>query len=546
MNHPLAAGHGFRAELPGNWQRVADAWRSGTFHTARYPDTVVGRPVDWALDPHDSSWLFRFHNLDVLYALARATEAGDDAAAPLLAETISSWEAAHPVPNVETPPWARHTTALRAQALARVVGLVPDELLRPALERHALFLADPAHYSGPWNHGFDESLALMAVGGALGDAKAVDLGVERASAAVAIMCDEQGATNEQASVYHFYVWKLFGQFEQELRLCGRDIPAVMSRRAAIVDFLTHASLPNGQLVQIGDSLDTGVPLLAGTSLEYCRSAGQNGPKPSRRVEVFERGWAFARSGWGEERDFSDESVMGLRFGPGRAVHGHSDHTSVFLFARGRMVVNDAGFSGYADPERRAYELNEYGHSQVVVAGSPYRATVSTRLESRVEARGMVAFSLADEPYAGVVRRRHVLYLPALDGVVVHDVVRVPPAAIVRQLWHAGTSLAPTAEANQVRLSDDRGVHVLTQLMPVTNIDVAHGVKGSKTVGWAGTGLGRFAPAAVVTSRTSTDTEGLARYLTAILPDDVGARWEEGAVHVGAERIGVDDRGFDLR
>lgn len=543
---PLDEGHGHRAELPGNWRRVTDSWLKGVFHTARYPDTPVGHPVDWAVNPHDSSWLFRFHNLDLLYALARAAEEGDEAARAAIGETIRSWEAAHPVPDVETPPWARHTTALRAQALARVVGLAPDDVLRPALERHVVFLSDPHHYSGPWNHGFDESLALMAIGGALWDEDAIDLGVSRASEAVAIMCDEQGATNEQASVYHFYVWKLFGQFEAELRLCGRQVPAVLSRRAAILEFLTHASLPNRQLVQVGDALDTGVPLIPGTPLEFCRSGGEQGPKPSRRVQVFDRGWAFARSGWGESRSFDDESVMGVRFGPGRAVHGHSDHTSVFLFARGRMVVNDAGFSGYADPERRAYELNEYGHSQVVVSGSPYRATVSTRLESRVESHGMVAFSLADEPYAGVARRRHVLYLPALDGVVVHDVVKVPTTAVVRQLWHAGTSLVPTTDANQVRLSDDRGVHVLSQLMPVTNIDVAHGVKGSKTVGWAGVGLGRFTPAAVVTSRTSADPEGFARYLTGILPDGVEVGWDGAAVRVGDERIGLDDGGFDLR
>jgi len=518
----LNTGHGERTEVPTDYHQVAESWDRGVMHTARYPDTPVGDPIEWSLDAHDGSWLFRFHNMEYLFSIYRCLDdTGDERYRALIDRIISSWIAAHPSAVTDTPPWMRHTTAMRAQALSFAAGYIsPSDAYVAALRQHGDFLADPANYSGAWNHGFDESLALLAVGATIGEQAWIDLAVQRASDAIGAMCDLQGATNEQASVYHYYVWKQFGQFEQELDRCGIPHPPVLQRRAAIIDFLVHASQPNRYLVPIGDSLSTPVPSIAGTPLEYTASQGEKGAPPARRVQVFQRGWAFARTGWGTERPFASESMLTLRFGPGRAVHGHSDHTSLYYYAGGRPVVGDAGFSAYGDPKRRAYELNEYAHSQVVVAGAgPYRPGAETTLLQHTEAKDWEQFVLQDFPYRGVRRTRSISFVHDPECVVIHDAITVPgEGAVVRQLLHMGTSLEVSDQRGNERVlfKDQDGEIEVRQFLPVTNIDVTRGASGITTSGWVGIGLGRKAPGAVITARGIVDANR-SHFMTSISP-----------------------------
>lgn len=534
----LSPGHGQRTEVPADYQLVAESWARGIMHTSRYPDTPVGDPVDWSVDVHDGSWLFRFHNMEYLFSIIRTLdETGDRIYQDLIARIVHSWIGAHPTPAPDTAPWMRHTTAMRAQALSFAAGYVPaSEVYVGALRQHGEFLADPKNYSGAWNHGFDESLALLAVGATVGEQAWIDIAVQRASDAITAMCDLQGATNEQASVYHFYVWKQFGQFEEELDRCGIEHPTALRRRDAIVDFLVHASQPNSYLVAVGDSLGTLVPSIPGTPLEYTASQGQTGSPPSRRVKVFDRGWAFARTGWGTERAFEQESLLSLRYGPGRAVHGHSDHTSFHYFTGGRSVIGDAGFSGYSDPRRRAYELNEHAHSQVVVSGSGrYRPEVETQLLQHTEAKGWEQFVLSDSPYRGVERYRTISFVHEPECILLHDSVIVrAEKSVVRQLLH----LAPTLELRHqqgqegVVFADEHGELEIRQLVPVSNIDVTRGVRGMTTSGWVGVGLGRKAPGAVVTSRGSISAQH-ASFITMITPHiGVDVSMEAGIVRVG--------------
>lgn len=540
----LSTGHGERTELPADYMRVADSWARGVMHTSRYPDTTVGDPVEWTLDAHDGSWLFRFHNMEYLYCILRAfEETGREAYRDLVMRIVTSWIAAHRQADSSTAPWMKHTTAMRAQALAYCSGTIPasDEYVA-ALRQHGAFLAEPANYSGAWNHGFDESLALLAVGATVGEQPWIDLAVRRASEAIETMCDLQGATNEQASVYHFYVWKQFGQFEEELDRCGIEHPVALRRRPAILDFLVHASQPNGRLVAVGDALETRVPSIPGTPLEYAASQGEQGDVPSRRVQVFDRGWAFARTGWGIDRPFAEESMLTLRFGPGRAVHGHSDHTGFHFFTGGREVVGDAGFSGYANPERRAYELNEFGHSQVVVAGAgAYRATAPSTLVQHTQTPQWTQFVLLDNPYRGVARRRVLTMVDEARCVVVLDDVKVPgDAAIARQLLHLGATLTPAGRDENVSLDlrDEHGTVTVRHLLPVSNVDVACGTPGSTTVGWVGIGLKRYRPGTVLTSR-GLISGGRCRFATAICADPSVLVSREGDdLLVGGLRIPV--------
>lgn len=498
----MRAGHGYRPELDADPIQLANGWIDGRMITPRYEPVTVGTLIDWSLDPFDASWLFRFHNLEYVFSILHAyEETGNQAYLDRVQEILESWTACHSTVDDKSPVWARHTTAMRSQALAYSASYFDEAWLARALLIHGRFLSDPANFSGAWNHGFDECLGLMAVGGALHEDAFIDLAVERATNSISTMVDVQGVTNEQASVYHFYVWKLFGQFEQELERCHRPRPEILHRRDEILVFLAHATQPDGLWVPVGDALSNRAVPVEKSVLEYAATRGEAGHAPQERIRVFDGGWAFGRTGWGTTRPFKDESFYSIRFGARRQVHGHIDHTALTYFTGGRSVLLDAGFSGYANPVRRAYEQQEYGHNQVVLAGrGEYRVESTTELTSWECGNNWQRFELTGEPYAGTRRRRTVLAMEDPEFILVHDRVESSRPGPNRQLWHVAPGFVASQDGGEVTLSDDSGIVKIIQCLPVDNIDIAAGTRGSATTGWVGIGLNRYAPAPLITTR----------------------------------------------
>ena len=90
-----------------------------------------------------------------------------------------------------------------------------------------------------------------------------------------------------------------------------------------------------------------------TPIEYVMSNGALGTQIDG-VKVYDGGFVFGRSGFGNKRPLKDETYYTLRFGPQRIIHGHNDHLSLTFWHSGRPVIIDPGHVGYAPGRDRNY------------------------------------------------------------------------------------------------------------------------------------------------------------------------------------------------
>lgn len=427
---------------------VSDALESaerlieGIIDLESYPAVAVGADVDWSLDPYDNSWVSGLHNMTFIYPLFEAyIETGDQRYLQQAEGWLRDWVRDN-IPSPESDwAWIDRVAALRTQVMACSSAFIGvPEWLSVSMDQHAEFLADPENYSGPWNHGLDQDLGLLAVGCTLEETEMIDEALDRSRASVQTMVDEQGVTNEQAVGYHYYDWTLFTELAEEISRCGQEPIDVLDRRHEIPRFMAHATQPDGRWVPIGDSYPAPAKSIPDTMLEYAATAGRSGVLPEDDVAVFDRGWIFGRTGWGTDRPFQDEAFYSIRFGPGREVHGHRDHTSITYFADGQNLLTEAGFGGYQKGLFRSFEQGEAAHNQVVIRdGGRYRWDATTVLNMSEVTEDSHAFDLFDRPYAGIDRRRTVLFVVDSEVMVIRDslVLNDPSmdAVTFQQLWH---------------------------------------------------------------------------------------------------------------
>jgi len=475
----LRAGFGYVQSIRKGAESFCDSLLAGKLQSPPYPEVEIGSEIDWSLNCHDDTWLFRFHNLQWVYPLFSRYEATGESKYRDRAESIlKQWAVANLSVGQSSWAWDQHATALRAKVYAYSVAFLPPEnWLAATLTAHGDFLADPANYAGAWNHGLDEDLGLLAIGGALGRDDWIDFAADRSSSSTAVMVDTQGVTNEQAVSYHHYDWQLFEQLVDVLKKLDRPIPEPLERRHAIPTFLAHATQPDGRWVSIGDSLPEPARSIPNTPLEYAASKGRSGMVPIDRIKVYDRGWIFGRTGWGTSRPYSDESFYSIRFGPGRGVHGHRDHTSLTYFARGGPVITEAGFGGYGgDRSFRDYEQLEDGHNHVSMSGhGPYQWSAATQLAHWISGDGWQRYQLTGNPYQNVRRQRDILFIERPEAFVVRDTISAPTVGTARQLWHLAPGFDPELQSKQYLVASDgrRKLHIY-QTLPIRGMELDQG------------------------------------------------------------------------
>lgn len=123
-----------------------------------------------------------------------------------------------------------------------------------------------AHWMGAWNHGLKQDLELLRIGcgypaRAFGGAalRWRRTAVAQLTAAfdpnpLGPAIDAQGAVNEQATLYEDFVYNLWQQGSPRLAACGYRLPGwITARIARLPAFIAHATEPDGDLAQIGDT-----------------------------------------------------------------------------------------------------------------------------------------------------------------------------------------------------------------------------------------------------------------------------------------------------
>ena len=174
------------------------------------------------------------------------------------------------------------------------------------------------------NHALNQNIGLLEVGCHLGRDAWMELADSRIGRLLRQSVDRQGVVNEQAIGYQLYNYERYRVAAQVLRSCGRAAPDGFGRVRRIPRLLGYATQPDGRYPLIGDTLDVAATAIPGTIAAFAASGGRRGPKPNAEIVIFDRGYIFGRTGWGERRRFRDEAFFTLRFGEGHESHGHDD------------------------------------------------------------------------------------------------------------------------------------------------------------------------------------------------------------------------------
>jgi hypothetical protein len=447
-----------------------------TFSWGDDPPYQVGNgrgDVNWKSDPyHKPSWYMWLHSLRWLGNGIEAGAAGDRKALTHVMAIIQDWVRDNPYSwTGDVGAWEstmHRTNVLICARQAVLTGLrvrrLPTQYswLDQALLDHAKFMTDK--WSGPSNHGTDESIALFGIGCTLGRADLKDLARERVTTAITTAIDPQGSTNEQSVGYAMFNYQLWGRAVSTLRRCGADPGAVIEqRRRALAEWLALATTSTGQLPQVGDAVRQKPDTPAGTPLEYAATLGRQGVPPSRRTAVFDAGYVFGRTGWGETRPFSQESSYNLRFGKARTLHGHDDHMSITYTSHGRDVLIDPGHSGYQLDKWQAWTKSAAAHN-VMTIPSAKTASVETRMVRAAMAPTWESYTLSDTPAPGVQRTRDVLVLKDPDLIVTLDRGQSATSQRYETLWHLPADQKVTVQSPTTAVAAKPGDKTKTYLL----------------------------------------------------------------------------------
>ena len=492
--------------LPRFDKAVADEIMAGRLTIAPWPAVTIDPhqdgDIDWQLDAFaHPTWVQDFQSGGWIEMLVSGYLAGgpDAPAYRARAKAITlSWLGAVPV-SLRDP----GTLICISQAFPGQSWI--QDQIPPSVD----YLA--AHWDGAWNHGLKQDLELLRIGcgypaGAF-DGAALrwrQTAVRQMIAAfepnpLGPSIDAQGAVNEQATLYEDFVYYLWHYGQPQLAACGYQLPGWIRARIALLPaFLAHATQPDGNLVQIGD-----------TYVERPKTA----PRQPNLVAMYAAGYVFGRSGWGP-----DASFYSLRFGPGRQVHGHDDHMGLTYFDRGRDLIVNAGHTGYENTTYRAYLRSPEASSVLVMPGVPFESAAPTYLVSDRIGRYGQFYEFFDTAFGGNPRYRSVYVSQRPDLVLVFD--RASGAGLYQQLWHLDPALRVTSLSSSSAIASAPGttlellqIPLPGQVIPPGSTQVIRG-QVNPYQGWVSHQMLQRIPADVV---TMTRTGPSAAMLTLIVP-----------------------------
>jgi hypothetical protein len=395
-----------------------------------------------------------------------------------------------------------------------VARMVPRQAwLDRAISTHGAVLADPRFYVGRGNHALNQAIGLLDAGCYLHRKGWQRLAAQRIGRLVTRSISSQGVSNEQSIRYDLYDYMRFMAARDHLRACGQPVPGGFARVQRMPTFLAHATRPDGRYETLGDTSDRFATAIAGTPAEYAASRGQRGRKPSTEIAVFQRGYAFGRTGWGEDRRFRDEAFFSLSFGSGMQIHGHDDGGAVTLYSLGGQLLVDPGYGDYNGSRWSAYFGSRRAHNTVIASGVRSRASQPTILERRSIDRRSAEFVVRVHAYPGADLRRRVIFSRRSGYLVVEDTIRSSVVRTWRQLWHLRERTRPMTRGRRTWTRSGSSDLLIQQLVRTGTTRLEVGER-DPIHGWISRAYGHHTPAPVVERVVHGRS---VRYITVLAP-----------------------------
>lgn len=467
----------------------------------------------WRENPFDdNNWEFQYHMLRWLDPLRRAGAAGDLDAASLWEKYARSWIEANPPGSAPYKwSWVDMSDGIRAMELCHgltVVGELP--WLIDSLRDHVNWLLEPSHLKRG-NHGFHQHVGLFVLGVVLEDQEVTDVAVKRLTDQLDAAYDEQGANEEGSISYHLqnYVW--WNDALTRLDLEGIPRPEQAHRLELAPTLMAHATAPSGRFARIGDTDGGNARKLNHPHTKFTVTEGKKGRKPDATTAIYDAGYAFMRSGWGEVRPYKDETFVTATWGRQDKVHGHRDGGSVTYASDGIHWIDDTGKYYYGKSAMRSYVTGRAGHNSIRIPDRTYRKDTNVELTGHEDTGQYVDLRFRDPGYEGITISRRVIYLRGRDLLLVLDQIVGGDMVTAVQQWHCGRSVTSRALRTGFRLDAESAARLVIVLHGTPELNTTRGQE-QPMAGWTSTGWRKKGPVDLLTIQK---TERAPRFATLV-------------------------------
>ncbi|MGP5717792.1 heparinase II/III domain-containing protein [Brachybacterium tyrofermentans] len=421
----------------------------GSLRLAPHPEWQLPEVIDWRADPFESrNWRAQLHMLRWLDPLRRRAEKGDTSAGEAWLRYAQDWvEKNRPGTRAAPEAWLNMVDGIRALELCLAVPFVsrfhPKALdwLSDSIRTHADWMIDERHL-GHSNHALHQHQALFVCGAVLEDPGLQSLAERRLAELFEASYDEQGINNEGAIMYHLANYNWWSMARRRLIAEDRPVPDRMKVLDEVPIELAHATKPGGKFVSIGDTDGGDASRVDHPAARWVSTMGADGEPPEDLIRIYDAGYVFARSGWGDqERAFADETFWSASFGSSRRVHGHVDGGSLTFSSMGHEWVTDPGKYQYGTSAMRDYCLDRASHSLVSIEDRPYSASSSVEcIRQKIDGTSY-DLTFKDEGFEDVTLTRRVVYSVSGEYLVIVDHVDADTEVTGVQNWQCGASTA---------------------------------------------------------------------------------------------------------
>jgi hypothetical protein len=451
----------------------------GKLHLAPHPVWDLPPLITWEADPFQSEdWRCQLHMLHWLEPLREAASEGDAQAQQAWTRYARDWVQRNPpLAAAWTEAWSERIVGTRAVQLVQAVPMIatrsPEDLgwLAASIRAHGDWLADEKHLARS-HQALHQQEGLLLCGLLLDDRGWIDLAMRRLTALFNEQWDSEGINVEGTIASHRDRYIQWGQVLERIQRAGIPFPTECKALKGTPLELAHATRPDGTFAPIGDPGWASAAPIDHPACRYVTSHGGKGAPPTDLVRVYQDGYIFGRSGWGEfERDFSQETFFSLTFGRFK-VNGHDDSGSVAYSAQGRHWITAPGEPLWTTQHpMHPHALRRQSHSLFYLEGRERERSKPMTLHRSSTTGAVWDFLLKDRGYEGVRISRRLLYSTSGEYLVIVDTVRSNEEVTGVQRWQTGPGVTtppalgatPTSwkplmgleRTDETRLSDGR-------------------------------------------------------------------------------------------
>lgn len=474
-------------------EKEVEALMRGQLTLRPHPTWDMPNSLAWNEDPFKQrNWRFQLHTLRWLEPLRRvAVSHGDRDLANVWWDFAESWITSNPPEKPATKwAWVDMADGLRSIVFSLGLEIVEGQrrdALVSALRVHLNWLLAPENY-GHGNHAMHQNSGAWVLALLVGTETERDFVLSRITDHLRIAFDTDGVNEEGSLAYQLLNRRWWLEMKERLAVEDVELPEDFKRLENMPTFLAHATRPDGELEQLGDTDSASAKGVQAKPTLYATSEGKLGQPPIDLHATYPSGWIFGRDSWGTEEGtkFQDATYYSVRYGAQNAIHGHEDGGSLTFYSHGVPIIVDGGRYNYSSDPYRKYFVGRRSHNSVQVPGLTSNRSAEVRLVDQKHSENLSIYHLSDPSYPGVAIERTIVFAPRSKWVIVLDSVKSDSRITAEQAWRTPLEAKELIERSGIFLETPLGGYALKWAGREPSVRIASG-EADPVEGWISTG-----------------------------------------------------------